>query len=292
MDPGIGFAVGAALVWGVYLFVLKRLFDGFPATVLVVYANAFAIVFYSPVLVATAGVDETVGAIAGFRPSEAGILLFTAGMTAMATVSFLRALAIGEVSYVAPISKIVPVFVLPIEVVVLQEVLTPLQITGVVVATLAVYVTNYHGGSLVEPIRRAVSSKAAQLAVLSAMCFAVADVTKRIGLQELAIPSALWVPLFLGAVLVIVLPFAVRSHPSSVRADLPKLAAAGGIVAVGEYLTTFAFGLVPASIASPIVNTQAVVAVLLGGVLLDEGYFRTRLTAAVLAVVGVTLIAL
>src|SRR6056297_44378 len=292
MEPGIGFAVGAALVWGVYLFVLKQSFGGFPSTVLIVYANGFAILLYSPVLVTSLGVDGTVSALSGFGIKEVATLLVTTGMTAVATVALLRALAVGEVSYVAPISKIVPVFVLPIEVLVLQQVLTPLQIAGVVVATVAVYVTNYRGGSLLEPVRRAATSRAAQLAVLSAACFGVAEVAKRIGLQELAIPSALWLPLFLAGVLIVVLPFAVRAHPKTVRSELPMLVVAGGIVAVGEYLTTLAFELVPASIASPIVNTQAVVAVLLGGILLDEQYFGTRLTAAVLAVVGVTMIAI
>jgi len=66
----------------------------------------------------------------------------------------------------------------------------------------------------------------------------------------------------------------------------------GGVLAAGEYVTTLAFALVPASIASPIINTQAIIAVLLGGILLGEQYFRTRLLAALLAVVGVTMIAL
>jgi drug/metabolite transporter (DMT)-like permease len=39
-----------------------------------------------------------------------------------------------------------------------------------------------------------------------------------------------------------------------------------------------------ASIASPIINTQAVIAVLLGGVLLGEDAFRVRILAAAFAV--------
>jgi drug/metabolite transporter (DMT)-like permease len=78
----------------------------------------------------------------------------------------------------------------------------------------------------------------------------------------------------------------------SVRDDLPKFAVAGAGVAVGEHVTSLAFQQVPASIASPIINTQAIVAVLLGGVLLRERAFATRLVAAALAVCGVGLIAL
>jgi drug/metabolite transporter (DMT)-like permease len=40
-----------------------------------------------------------------------------------------------------------------------------------------------------------------------------------------------------------------------------------------------------------VINTQAIVAVVLGGVLLGERHFRLRLVAAVLAVVGVAMIA-
>jgi len=292
MDPGIGFALAGALIWGVYLFALKQYFTDLPPTVLIVYANAFALVWYTPLLVRSLGVEGTVQAIGVLEPPQIGVLTLTAVLVAGAVLAMLWALAAGEVSYVAPISKIVPVFVLPIEVLVLGQLLEPIQVVGIIVATVAVYVANYHGGSLIEPIRRAATSRAAQLGLLSAMLFAVSDVTKRIGLQELAVPSVLWVPLLLAGVLVVVLPVAVRAHPPTIWPALPKLAVLGGVLAVGEYVTTLAFSLVPASIASPIINTQAIVAVLLGGLLLGEQYFRTRLVAALLAAIGVTMIAI
>lgn len=57
------------------------------------------------------------------------------------------------------------------------------------------------------------------------------------------------------------------------------------------HLTTLAFDAAPASVVSSVVNTQAVVAVVLGGLLLGERGFGRRLLAALLAVVGVALIA-
>ena len=292
MDAGIGVAVGAALVWGCYLFYLKRVFDGYAASTLTVLINGFALVWYLPVFLATLGVGEAGDALAGFGMAQVGAIALTALSVAGAMIAFLRALAVGDVSYVAPISKIVPVFVLPIEIVALGQVLTPLEVGGVVVATAAVYVANFRGGSLLDPLRRARASAAARLALLSAMAFAVGDVARRVGLQELAIPVALWVPLLLGGVAVVLLPAALRAGtPKTVRADLPKLAAGGLLVAGGEWLTNVAFSLAPASIASPIINTQAVVAVVLGGLLLDEQQFGVRLVAAGLAVAGVTMIA-
>ncbi len=293
MDSGIAISIGAALVWGGYLFYLKCAFTDYPASLLTVCINGFALVWYLPVFLM--GVGPTAGrdALTTFGFAEIGIVALTASMVAAAMVAFLGALAVGDVSYVAPISKIVPVFVLPIEIVVLGQALTPREVAGVVVATMAVYVANFRGGALLDPLRRARSSMAARLAILSAMAFAVSDVARRVALQELAIPVGLWVPLLLGGVAVVLLPAAIRAEtPATLRADLPKFAAGGLFVAAGEGLTNTAFSLVPASIASPIINTQAVVAVVLGGLLLNEARFRLRLVAATLAVIGVTMIAL
>jgi drug/metabolite transporter (DMT)-like permease len=288
-SPGVAYALVAALVWGTYIFVLKRHFADYPGTVLTVVVNAAAVAWYLPVAVPrvrAAGVPDP----AAFGATEVGAVVGTVFVTAVAFLVFLRALDAGEVSYVAPISKTVPVFVLPIEVFVLHQRLTPLQVVGVAVATLAVYVANYRRGSLLDPLRKAATARPAQLALLSAACYGVGDVGKRFALQEVGLQPELWVPTLLLGVLVVVLPLAVRDWVP-VRSDLPKFVVAGAGVALGEHVTSLAFQQVPASIASPIVNTQAIVAVVLGGVVLRERAFATRLVAAALAVCGVSLIA-
>ncbi|MFC6903670.1 DMT family transporter [Halalkalicoccus tibetensis] len=286
MDPGLLASVLAALLWGSYLFALKRYFSGYSASVITVVVHTIAIALYAPVAIASVPPDA-LGTLAAGGPGLATIVV----ANALAFVAFIRAIEAGEISYVAPISKIVPVFVLPLEIVLLGEYLTPVQISGVVLATLAVYVANFTGGSLLDPIRQALRSPAAGFALLSAALYAVGDVGRRVTLQELALPTELFVVGLLGGMVVVLSPHAARSW-TPIRGDLPKFLAAGLLVAVAEHLTALAFSLVPASIASPIINTQAIVAVVLGGVLLREAAFRTRLVAAVLAVIGVTLIAL
>jgi len=305
MDAGLSFALGAAVVWGVYIFVLKRSFSGYPPAGLTVLINAAAIAWFLPVTVATTDVGgpspvgDPTGALAALGrslaavdPAAVVVVAGTATATAAAFVLFLRAIEIGDVSYVTPINKVVPMFVLPLEVLLLGQLLAPIQVAGVLVATAAVYVANYEPGSLLAPIVSAVHSRPAQLALVSAACYAVADLGKRVALQELAIPGTLWVPLLLAGAALVLLPSAVRNPPVVTRRDAPKFIAAGALVAVGEHLTTVAFAALPASIASPVINTQAIVAVVLGGVILGERYFRIRLLAALLAVVGVTMIAL
>ncbi|EMA57132.1 EamA family transporter [Halorubrum lipolyticum] len=297
MDAGLLSAIGAAIVWGVYIFVLKRSFSGYPPAGLTVLINASAIAWFLPVTLATNdlspdGTGGVVRAAAGVDPAAVAVVAVTAVATAAAFVLFLRAIESGDVSYVTPINKVVPMFVLPLEVLLLGEVLAPIQVAGVVVATAAVYVANYEPGSLLAPLVSAVHSRPAQLALVSAACYAVADLGKRVALQELAIPGTLWVPLLLTGAGLVLLPAAIRNPPTVTRSDAPKFVAGGALVALGEHLTTVAFAALPASVASPVINTQAIVAVMLGGIVLGERYFRVRLVAALLAVVGVGMIAL
>jgi drug/metabolite transporter (DMT)-like permease len=290
VGPGVVAAVAAAFAWGGYIFLLKRLFDGHPATVVVVGLNAAAVVWYLPVTALAVRRDgpPDLGAVG---PGGVALVALTIVAVAAGIVVFLRAIDEGEVSYVTPINKLVPVFVLPIELAFLEAHLTPVQLVGVVVATLAVYVANYRAGSLFEPLRRAVTTRPAQLALVSAVCYAVGDVGKRVALQELGLPTAVWVPTLLGGVLVVLAPLAAREWDLT-RGDVPKFAGVGLLVATAEHLTSLAFGAIPASVASPIVNTQAIVAVVLGGLVLRESSFGLRLVAAALAVTGVTLVAL
>ncbi|OSO97564.1 EamA family transporter [Halorubrum ezzemoulense DSM 17463] len=292
MDAGLLAAVAAAVVWGAYLFVLKRAFAGYPPAALTVAINVAAVSWFLAGTGLTVGFGDAAAGVSGLvAPRRAAVVAVTTLGTAAAFVLFLRAIDQGAVSYVAPINKIVPMFVLPLEVGLLGQVLAPVQVAGVVVTTLAVYVANYEPGGFFAPFARAARSRPAQLALASAACYAVADVGKRVALQEFSIPGTLWVPLLLAGVAVVLFPAALRSPFAVTRRDLPKFLAAGGLVAPGEHLTTVAFAALPASVAPPVINTQAIVAAVLGGVLLGERHFRLRLAAAVLAVAGVAMIA-
>ncbi|MDL5362350.1 DMT family transporter [Halalkalicoccus sp. NIPERK01] len=286
MDLGLLASILAALLWGGYLVALKRFFSEYSAGVIIVVVHAVAIALYTPVALVRVP-RGALGALVAGAPGLAVVVV----SNALAFMAFIRAIETGEISYVAPISKIVPVFVLPIEIVLLGEHLTALQISGVALATLAVYVANFTGGSLLDPIRHALGSRAAGFALLSAALYAVGDVGRRITLQELALPPELLVLGLLGGMALVLSPHAARTW-DGIGGDWPKFLAAGTLVAVSEHLTALAFSLVPASIASPVINTQAIVAVVLGGLFLHEAAFRTRLIAAMLAVVGVGLIAL
>jgi drug/metabolite transporter (DMT)-like permease len=291
LPAGVGLGLAAALAFGGYLFAYKRSFAGLPATVYVAANELVALGWYAVIAAATWPTGEPL-VPPGFGTREWLLLAGTTLAAGLAALVSIRAFKLGEVSYVAPLNKLVPAFVLPLELALLDDRLAPLQVGGIVVVTVAIYVANYEGGGLLAPFRRAAGYTPARLALGGAVLFAVADVGTRAVLSTTdLVPQALALATFVG-VSAVAIPFAVpRFDPDGLRGSLPELAGLAALFAVGIHLTILAFDAAPASVVSPVVNTQAVVAVVLGGVLLRERGFGRRLLAALLAVAGVAFIA-
>ncbi|WP_158056813.1 DMT family transporter [Halorussus halophilus] len=289
MADGIAFAVFSALVWGGYLFALKRYFSAYPPSVVVVTANTAAVLWYLPVVLFAPAEGPPVETV---NLSVLALTAFVLLASAVAYVALLRAISVGDVSYVAPLGKLVPAFTLPLEVLLVGENLTIPQITGVGFATLAVYLANYEGTELLAPIRRAATYRPAQLALGSAALYGGVDVGTRVLLQGAGFRPDIWVLVYTGGVAAALVPRAIRKWPADFAGELPKFVVVGGFVAVGTHTMSQAFAVLPASVVSPILNTQAIVAVVLGGVLLGEDRFALRLVAGAVAIVGISLIAL
>lgn len=291
IDPSIGYALIAACFGGAYIFSVKRFLSGIAPAGIAVVSSLIAAVVYVPYVVwSPANVHETVES--GLSTGKMLFVALAIGTSALGFLLFLTALNHGDVSYVAPLSKVNPAFVLPIEIIAFREWLTPVQTLGVLFVTCGIYFANYQQGRIFDPFIRLVSHRPAQLALGSASVYATFDVMQRFVLQEFGIAPPLWVLMirFGGALLLV--PFAVRTAaPGAVRSRWQGFVIVG-LLSVGlSHFATIAFSQLSASLASPLVNAQSIVAVALGGFLLREDAVRYRAIGAVLAVTGIALIA-
>ncbi len=291
-QAGVLTGLAAAVIFGVYLFVYKRSFDALPSTVYVATVEVAGLAWYGLIAAVTWPTGRPV------VPPDIGlggwaVLAGTCGAIAAANLLSIQAFKLGDVSYVAPLNKLAPAFVLPIEVALLAARPAGLQVLGLVLAVVAIYVANYDGGGLLVPFQRAASYRPAQLALLGAVLFALSDVGVRALLSGTGLtPQAVALASFAGVAIAALPLAAARVNWDRLRSALPGIVALAGAFAVAVHLKTISFAVAPASIVSPIVNMQAVVAVLLGGILLREPGLPRRLGAAVLAVSGVALIAI
>jgi len=291
IPAGVSTALAAALVFGAYLYVYKRSFDALPATVYTAVNEVAGFAWYLPIAALT---WPSGAAVVPPETTLADVaLLCGVGLViAAANLVSIRAFKLGDVSYIAPLNKLVPVFVLPIELLVLTADLGPLQVLGVGVAGVAIYVANYETASALAPLQRVVAYRPAQLALLGALLFAMADVGTRAVLSTTPFTTQTVALFSFVAVAAVALPLAApRVEWSRLRPVLPGVIALSAVFAVGVHLATVSFAAATASVVSPLLNTQAIVAVLLGSVLLDEGLLGRRLTAAVVAVAGIALVA-
>lgn len=291
VGAGMGYAVAAAFVYGAYLYWYKRHFSKYAPLAYLTGAYLAAAAWYAPVAVVTWPAGEPL-----VPQSASATDLVVVGVTGLsigaAIVVSIYAVKLGDVSYVAPLNKLPPVFVLPIEVALLDQHLGAWQVAGVALVTGAVYAANYRPGKLLAPFRRVLSYRPAQLALLGAFLFGVTDVAKRVLLQEFALAVPLVVYVTLAGAFCVVAPLGARRLAGLPREALPGVAAMGLVVATANHLVALSFALLPASVASPVINAQAIVAVVLGGVLLREPHRSRRFVAGVLAVGGVALVAL
>jgi drug/metabolite transporter (DMT)-like permease len=290
-EAGVLTSIAAAVIFGVYLFVYKRSFDSLPSSVYVATVETAGLAWYGVIAAVTWPAGEPL-VPPSLGTGDVAVLVAVCLAIAGANLVSIRAFKLGDVSYVAPLNKLAPAFVLPIEVVLLAASPGPLQTGGLVLAVVAIYVANYEGGGLATPFRRAASYTPARLALVGAVLFALSDVGVRALLSETDLtPQAVALATFAGVALTAIPVAARRVRFDRLRPAVPGITALAAFFAVAVHLKTVSFEVAAASIVSPIVNTQAVIAVLLGGILLREPGLSRRLVAATLAVAGVGLIA-
>jgi drug/metabolite transporter (DMT)-like permease len=283
---------------GGYLVAYKRYFAGYPTFLYLGIVEGAALCWYVTIGVATG--RAVVAVPAGFDAVAVALLGGVVALTVGSAVASVRALQVGEVSYVAPLSKLAPPVVLLVEVVGLGERLSPPQVVGLCAATVGVYLLEGTDGADGEaagalgPIRRLVDSTPARLALAAAVLIGVADVGKRVLLADATVAPPTLVAVTLAGLTVGTLPIGLRrweARPKRPSAWL-GLIAVGLVLATADHLTALALATTPASVVVPVLSGQALVAVVLGGRLLGETATRRRFVATASTSLGIVLVAL
>lgn len=289
LSTGSSYALGSALVWGTFLFYFKRYFNEYPSTVALVLTSSFGIACYLPVTAYTVWSGTPLFPSA-FSLMEIIFTLITILIFSLALLTFYHAVSTGAVSVVSPISKIHPVFIVPIELFLLGTHVSVLQLFGIVLATFAVYLANYSGDGLFVPIRKLATFRPAQFGLLSAVLMALVNVSQRVLLHDIALTPQVWVLIKNGGVALLFVPIAASKWSVDVRGNLGTFLIAGLFIATGEHLVALAYATIPASVAAPLISLQAIIAVILGGLLLGEDHFKIRLLAALVAIFGIAFV--
>ena len=212
----------------------------------------------------------------------------------------IKAMSLEDVSVVSALQGITPMFVILTSWIILKEFPTIYGLVGILVIVLGTYILNLKGpdsGSsglhrLIQPWRRIFSSPGARLALLTAFLGSIA-----LNFDKLAViystPMLLTGIKFLavGIIIYLISKLSGRWQKMDRRLFWP-LFGVGLILGSSEVLmnTGFLYGIVP--YVGSLKRMQIVWTAMLAGIFLGEKYSRVRITAAVIIVIGITLIAL
>jgi drug/metabolite transporter (DMT)-like permease len=276
---GIAFALGASACWGTADF-LGGLFSRRLSVLVVLFT-----IEVSGLLVVAAVVAGTVEPLPAGREALAALVAGTAGISALG--AFYRALAIGTMSIVAPISACG--VALPVVVgLATGDALSTVVATGLVVTVAGVILASRHVEDG-DGVHAAPSRASIGLALLAALGFGTFFITYDVAADG----SLLWAMLLSRVVAV---PFVgglilLRRPALPSRDDLAKLAAVGivDLSAIALYALANRHG--DLSVVSVVGSLYPVMTVLLARVVLSERIARSQAVGVAAALVGVALVA-
>ena len=232
--------------------------------------------------------------ILGISPLSLGLVMLTAALASVAGVLILVALKKGDLSLIAPIQTLTPLFVLVIAVFFLKQTPSPIGLAGILLVVLGgVFLDKNPHESLTSVLKRIVSYQPALLSVAAAFLYAVASVLDARGLQSTALGLwILYIYFFIFLFLTPVVIFSKRKSLPPLKAQLPLLIFVTCFHVMALLFQFIAMGLKSVSYVMSIKRLSSVFAVLLAYIFLNEKRAVSRIPGAIIMVAGAVLIGL
>ncbi len=204
----------------------------------------------------------------------------------------------GEISEVIPLTKLTPIFTAILGFSILGEAMTPLTVTGILAVTFGSYIVLLRKHqSLLGPLKRLFSNRAALLASISSVIYAFASIMDRFGTQAIR-PEVYVSGIFLVMSACFTVYLGTKKREKLVEArnavrERPSSFLLVGLLASGAYLSIFiAYSLAAASKVIPVLQLQVLASVAAGGYLFNEENMLRKVVGSLVLIVGVVLIAL
>ena len=222
-------------------------------------------------------------------------LLIDSVLNAVAYVLFIKAIAISELSQVAPLTTFTPLFLLFTSPILVGEFPNLIGLVGVLAIVGGAYLLNLQSANRrwLEPLGGLTREPGPQLMLAVAFIWSLTSNLDKIGIQNSA--PIIWVVSVYLLVAMLLLPF-ILLRPTSIRCQLRRswktLVTIGFLnaVTVASQMTALSLTLVAYVIA--IKRTSAVFSVIFGWLIFHERGFLARLLGTSIMLLGVVAIAL
>lgn len=222
-------------------------------------------------------------------------LMVDSVMLAIATLFYVRALQLSDLSLVVPMLSFTPLFMMVTSRVMLGEVPTAVGATGVVLIVAGSYLLNLRHRHLGfwEPLRRLVTEKGTRYALVTSLIYSVGANIDKIAVRQSS--PVVWIT-YLTTATVLILGVFLKSQKDFTFAPLRKvwkpLAMIGSLYAVFYILQLVVIMMTLASYLVAVKRMSVVFSSIFGLWIWKESSFRDRLPGILLMIFGVILISL
>lgn len=222
-------------------------------------------------------------------------LLADGSLNTVAYVALIRAIKLADLSIVAPLTALTPLFLLLTSPILVGEFPPALSLLGVLSIAIGSYVLNVNKGQQhwLAPFRAMLVEPGPRLAVIVAFLWSITSNLDKIGIQ--ASRPIFWVMMVYGVVAIALFPAIALQYRGRWQ-QLPRIGmhllpiGLTNAAAVACQMVALKLTLVVYVIS--IKRTSAVFSVLFGHLFLGEKHLRSRLAGSVLMVLGAIFIAL
>ncbi len=219
-------------------------------------------------------------------------LLVGGGLNIAATLLYIKAIQLSDLSLTLPLLSLTPVFLLGTSPVLVGDIPSPGGALGVVFIFLGTYLLGLSARTgFWTPFKALLQEPGPRLMLLVALIWSIAANMDKIGVQASNVYFwAASVQVFISCGLSLALLFNLKGKKEQVGGNKSVLLLIGLITAAGFIfqMSAISIGLVPYVIA--IKRTSIVLGVLIGGFLFQESSFASRLGATLIMLLGVFLI--
>lgn len=221
--------------------------------------------------------------------------MFVSGvLDAIAFTLTFYALLISPISIVTPIASITPVFTTLFAAFTLNEIPTPVKLTGILLIVIGMYVLNIvkikHGFFL--PIQKLFSDRGVQLYFVANLIFAVTPIFQKLAIQE-TIPQRPIFPSLIGMVFVVLIMVIVsyffgkkKWEVYSIKLNAKLIIPLGLLSAIGQLAAYTAFSQAELGYVTSVFRLSTLFTVLAGGIIFKEKNLFYRFIGAFIMVIG------
>ncbi len=286
-------ALIAAILFAAVAVISKEVMEDTSA---VTYTSIYAVIstaFYLPVFlyyISTTHLDT----LTQFAP----FILLSGLANVFGILALNHGLKKTDLSIAMPLSRLQPVFVAVLGVIILHEVITLSLGSGIILVTLGSYIVLLENRThFLEPFTNLKTDRGAQLSLASAAVFGVAAVTDRYVTQTLD-PKVYTFFILLTMAIAIngYLQGRNGDHIETFRNELSSrkiVYSVAGLAGAGAYLSILtALSLAEASKVIPVLQVQIPLTIIAGGQIFGETHVLQKLLGSLILIAGIVLVAM